>query len=46
VFLVQIDPAMVESVRKSIPSLQHGRRFSVADPNGGPNHLQLVRSKA
>ncbi len=46
VVLAQIDPAKVESVRKSIPSLQHGRRFSVADPNGGPNHLQLVRSKA
>jgi hypothetical protein len=46
VFLAEIDPAKVESVRKSVPSLQHGRRFSVADPNGGPNHLQLVRGNA
>ena len=46
VVLARIDPAKVASVRRSVPSLQHGRRFSVADPNGGPNHLQLVRSKA
>lgn len=46
VILARIDPAKVESVRKSIPSLQHGRRFSVADLHGGPGHLQLVRSKA
>lgn len=46
VILAQIDPAEVARVRKSVPSLQHGRRFSVADTNGGPNYLQLVRSKA
>jgi predicted amidohydrolase len=46
VVLAKIDPAKVVSVRQSIPSLQHGRRFSVADPDGGPSHLQLVRSKA
>jgi deaminated glutathione amidase len=46
VTLAQVDPAKVASVRKSVPSLQHGRRFSIADPHGGPNHLQLVRSKA
>src|SRR6201997_3666175 len=28
VVLARIDPAKVESVRRSIPSLQHGRRFS------------------
>ncbi len=46
VFMARIDPAKIESVRKTIPSLQHGRRFSVADPNGGPDYLQLVRGKA
>jgi predicted amidohydrolase len=46
VVLAQIDPAKVASVRRSIPSLQHGRRFSVADPHGGPPHLHLVRGKA
>ena len=32
VVLAKIDPAKVQSVRKSIPSLQHGRRFGLADP--------------
>lgn len=46
VILAKIDPAKVESVRKSIPSLQHGRRFSVYDPKSGPDHLHLVRGSA
>jgi deaminated glutathione amidase len=46
VILAEIDPAKVETARKSIPSLQHGRRFSVADPKPGPEHLQLVRGSA
>ncbi len=46
VVLAQIDPAKVESVRKSIPSLQHGRRFTVRDPRLGPDQLHLVRSSA
>jgi len=28
----------VETARKTVPSLQHGRRFSVADPKSGPEH--------
>jgi len=44
--MAKIDPAKVETARKSIPSLQHGRRFSVADPKGTPEHLQLVRGSA
>ena len=32
VFLAKIDPAKVETARKTVPSLQHGRRFCVADP--------------
>src|SRR3954447_5614614 len=46
VFMAKIDPAKVEAARKAIPSLQHGRRFSVADPKVGPEHLHLVRGSA
>ena len=46
VFLAKIDPAKVETARKTVPSLQHGRRFSVADPKAGPEHLHLVRGSA
>jgi predicted amidohydrolase len=43
VVLADIDPAKVETARKTIPSLQHGRRFSVADTRAGPDYLHLVR---
>jgi predicted amidohydrolase len=46
VVLATIDPAKVESARRSIPSLQHGRRFSVNDTRGAPDHLQVVRGSA
>src|ERR1700691_1245806 len=46
VFLAKIDPAKVETARKTVPSLQHGRRFSIADPKNGPEHLHLVRGSA
>ncbi|MGH6678665.1 MAG: carbon-nitrogen hydrolase family protein, partial [Bradyrhizobium sp.] len=46
IIMARIDPAKVEAARKAIPSLQHGRRFSVADPNAGPEHLHLVRGSA
>ena len=46
VFMARIDPARVDAARKSVPSLQHGRRFSVADPKAGPEHLHLVRGSA
>jgi len=46
VFLAEIDPAKVDDARKSIPSLQHGRRFGIADPKAGPDHLHLVRGSA
>ena len=36
VFMARIDPAKVETARKTVPSLQHGRRFSVADPKIRP----------
>jgi deaminated glutathione amidase len=43
VFMAKIDPSRVETARRAIPSLQHGRRFSIADPKAGPEHLHLVR---
>ena len=46
VFLAEIDPSKVETARKTIPSLQHGRRFGIADPKAGPEHLHLVRGSA
>ena len=46
VFMAKIDPTKVETARKAVPSLQHGRRFSVADPKAGPEHLHLVRGSA
>jgi predicted amidohydrolase len=46
VFLARIDPSKVETARKTVPSLQHGRRFSIADPKAGPEHLHLVRGSA
>ena len=46
IFMAKIDPAKVETARKAVPSLQHGRRFSVADPKAGPEHLHLVRGSA
>src|SRR5690348_8735626 len=46
VVLAEIDPSKVESARKSIPSLQHGRRFSIRDTNASPEHLHLVRGSA
>src|ERR1700687_280624 len=46
IFMAKSDPAKVETARKTVPSLQHGRRFSVADPKAGPEHLHLVRGSA
>jgi deaminated glutathione amidase len=46
VFMAKIDPAKVETARKTIPSLQHGRRFSVADAKHVADHLHLVRGSA
>ncbi|WP_022724082.1 carbon-nitrogen hydrolase family protein [Rhodopseudomonas sp. B29] len=43
--MARIDPAEVGKARGKIPSLQHGRRFTLADPNAGPDYLHLVRSQ-
>src|SRR3974390_1155265 len=42
IFMAKIDPSRVDAARKSVRSLQHGRRFSIADPQSGPAHLHLV----
>src|SRR5947208_7046297 len=46
IVMATIDPAKVETARNSIPSLQHGRRFSLVDPSASPEHLHLVRGSA
>ena len=46
VIMARIDPARVKTARKAVPSLQHGRRFGLADPKAGPEHLHLVRGSA
>ena len=46
VIIATIDPAKVQTARKSIPSLQHGRRFSFAEPKPSSDHLHLVRGSA
>jgi deaminated glutathione amidase len=46
VFRATIDPSKVETARRAVPSLQHGRRFSVVDAKSGPEHLHLVRGSA
>ncbi len=43
VVIAEIDLAKVKEARSAIPSLQHGRRFSVTDAGGGDNRLHLVR---
>lgn len=46
VIMASIDPSKVAKVRKSIPSLRHGRRFSVIEPKTPPGHLHLVQDPA
>jgi predicted amidohydrolase len=46
IIMAKIDPAKVETARKAVPSLQHGRRFGVSDTKTGPEHLHLVRGSA
>ncbi|HEY8336357.1 MAG TPA: carbon-nitrogen hydrolase family protein [Tardiphaga sp.] len=43
IIMARIDPGKVTEARASVPSLQHGRRFSVTDPKAGPDYLHLVR---
>jgi len=43
VIMAEIDPALITEARARVPSLQHGRRFEVAEPMAEPAHLHLVR---
>jgi len=44
VVMAEIDLAEVSKARSRIPSLQHGRRFEIAEPLAEPTHLHVVRS--
>jgi predicted amidohydrolase len=43
VVMAEIDPAEVAKARARIPSLQHGRRFEIAEPLAEPSYLHVVR---
>jgi predicted amidohydrolase len=43
VVMAEIDPALVTEARSRMPSLQHGRRFEMAEPIAEPTHLHLVQ---
>ncbi|MBV9557752.1 MAG: carbon-nitrogen hydrolase family protein [Pseudolabrys sp.] len=44
VVIAEIDMAQVAAARSRIPSLQHGRRFEVAEPLAEPSYLHVVRT--
>jgi predicted amidohydrolase len=49
IIMAKIDPAKVETARKTVPSLQHGRRFGVLDTKLSDHKagaLHLVRGSA
>ncbi len=41
--MAEIDPALITQARSRVPSLEHGRRFEIAEPIAEPAHLHLVR---
>ena len=43
VVMAEVDPALVTQARARMPSLQHGRRFEMAEPMAEQTHLHLVR---
>jgi predicted amidohydrolase len=46
IVMAEIDPAEIVTVRRRIPSLQHGRRFELVEPLAEPTHLHAVRGSA
>ena len=42
--MAEIDPALITQARSRVPSLEHGRRFEIAEPIAEPAHLHLVKS--
>jgi predicted amidohydrolase len=43
IVMADIDMADVTTARGRVPSLQHGRRFEIAEPMAEPAHLHVVR---
>jgi predicted amidohydrolase len=43
VVMAEIDQTLVTEARSRMPSLQHGRRFEVAEPMAEATHLHLVK---
>jgi predicted amidohydrolase len=43
VVMAEIDQTLVTEARSRMPSLQHGRRFEMAEPIAEPTHLHLVQ---
>jgi predicted amidohydrolase len=43
IVMADIDMAEVSKARARVPSLQHGRRFEIAEPMAEPTHLHVVR---
>jgi predicted amidohydrolase len=46
IVLADVDPAAVAAARARVPSLQHGRRFELAEPLAEPMHLRAVGGPA
>ena len=46
VVMAEIDPALIAEARSRVPSLDHGRRFEVAEPMAEPAHLHLIEGGA
>jgi len=42
IVMAEIDQTLVTQARSRMPSLQHGRRFEMAEPIAEPTHLHLV----
>jgi deaminated glutathione amidase len=45
IIMAEIDLGEVAAARSRIPSLQHGRRFEIAEPMAEPAHLHVVRTQ-
>jgi len=43
VVMAQIDPSEIVAARSRIPSLHHGRRFELVEPQAEPTYLHAVR---
>jgi predicted amidohydrolase len=46
VVLATVDADLIAAARSKVPSLSHGRRFELIEPNAVPSHLHAVRGSA